>query len=90
MSVLEEARRVVEQRSAAYGSPDSNLPGYERLAALWSAALGVKISAEQVILCMILMKVSRELGRHQYDNLVDICGYAENLHALLNQRDNLT
>lgn len=79
-SVCEDAKRVVEAREPLYGDPT---PGYRRVAALWSAVLGVTVSPRQVALCMILMKVSRESGKHQWDNLVDIAGYAENLGRMM-------
>lgn len=80
MNVLEEAARVIADRAPLYGDPRK---GYTQLAALWRAALGVPVTAEQVVLCLILMKVSRELGVHQRDNLVDIAGYAANLARIL-------
>ena len=79
-SVCEEAIRVVKDREPLYGDPT---PGYRRLAALWSAVLGIEITPQQVALCMILMKVSRESGKHHWDNLVDIAGYAENLGRMM-------
>lgn len=47
-----------------------------RIAALWSALLGVPITARQAIHMMILLKVSRDQAGAYRDNEVDICGYA--------------
>lgn len=75
-SILETAARVVDgPRRESYGTPKEN---HERTAALWSAFLGVPITAAQVCMLNILQKVSRERHAHNLDNLVDIAGYARN------------
>lgn len=80
MSAIDRAREIVYgDRQELYGDP---LPGARRTAAMWSAILGTPISPQQVILCMIAMKVSREVGGHHPDHIVDIAGYAENLHLI--------
>lgn len=74
-SILQEAERITsEDRQKDYGHP---LDDYRRTAALWSAVLGVEVTASQAILCMILLKVSRECHKHKRDNLVDMAGYAK-------------
>lgn len=65
---------IVEQRAETYGDPSPNL---ERTAALWSAYLGHEISAHDVAICMILVKVSRAKVSAHADNYTDIRGYAE-------------
>lgn len=72
-SVLLEAERIVNgPRQTDYGTP---LDNWSRTAALWSAYLGVSVSAEQAAMCMVLVKVAREANRPQRDNLVDGAGY---------------
>lgn len=74
-SVLLEAEAVVHgSRAADYGSPSV---GFAKTAALWSAYLGVTISAKDCAAMFLLNKLSREKFRHKRDNLVDIPGYAE-------------
>lgn len=74
-SVLNEAQRLVHgDRNASYGHP---LDDFRRTAKMWSAILGVEVRPEQVGLCMIAVKLSRECHRPKRDNLVDIAGYAE-------------
>lgn len=73
-SVTEEAHDVVEMRREAYGHPYENLG---TIARLWGEVFGVAISPEDVAICMILVKVAREVNMHKRDNLVDICGYAD-------------
>jgi len=81
-SVLTEAQALVYgDRNHDYGHPYED---YTKTAALWSVVLGVPVTAEQAILCMVLVKVSRHLNRSTRDNLVDIGGYAECLNRVVN------
>lgn len=74
-SILTEAQSLVHgDRNQSYGHP---LYDFRRTALMWSAILGVQIRPEQVGLCMIAVKLSRECHRPKRDNLVDIAGYAE-------------
>lgn len=80
MSAIDRARQIVYgDRQELYGDP---LPSARRTAKMWSALLGIEITPQQVIMCMIMMKVSREAGGHHPDHIVDIAGYAENLHLI--------
>lgn len=74
-SILAEAQKLVAgDRQKAYGHPYESC---NRIAKLWSAILGVEVTAQQVTLCMIALKISRQCGKPKRDNLVDIAGYAE-------------
>lgn len=77
-SVLEEAQRLTHgDRTAAYGHPYDD---YSRTAALWSILLGAKltkpITAHEAALCMIAVKLSREVHLPKRDNMVDAAGYS--------------
>jgi hypothetical protein len=77
---LQEAQRLVYgDRGAAYGHP---LDDYTKTAALWSVILGTKVTPQQAILCMIAVKISRQMNKHKRDNIVDIAGYAECLNRV--------
>lgn len=79
-TVLEEAQRLVYgERQAAYGHPRE---GFQDAARIWSVILGVEVDPDQVVLCMIGLKIARELASHKRDNLVDIAGYAACLEML--------
>jgi len=69
---------VTGPRQRDYAHPKVN---FQRIANLWSIVLDVDITPEQVALCMITMKVAREMNRHTRDNLVDIIGYSLTLDA---------
>ena len=68
------AKDIVEQRAEHYGDPKPNM---ERTAALWSAYIGTDISAHDVAVCMMLVKISRAKVSAHADNYIDIRGYSE-------------
>jgi hypothetical protein len=68
-----------------YGHPAEN---FARIARMWTAILGTHIRSEQVGLCMIAVKLSREVHRHKPDNLTDIAGYARTLEMIYDARCN--
>lgn len=75
MNILHEAELIIYgDREETYGQPDKNLT---LIANLWREYLGVKnISAHDVCMMMVLLKVARQRNTYKRDNLVDICGYA--------------
>lgn len=76
-NVLEEANRLVHgDRGTSYGPPHKD---FARTALIWEAILGIPIKPEQVALCMIGVKMSREINHHKRDNITDIAGYAATL-----------
>lgn len=88
-SILLEAERLTNQdRRATYGHP---LDDYMRTAALFNAAFAHKLkeplSPEDLMLTMILVKVSRQVNAAKRDNLVDIAGYANCINLAHDERD---
>jgi hypothetical protein len=86
-TVLEEAQRLIYgDREKAYGNPRTS--GH-RLAAIWSAILTDKldapITAEEAMLMLVGLKISREIGEHRRDNIIDIAGYAGVLGKMYDQ-----
>lgn len=74
MEILSKAKDVVyHSRQKEYGDVKTN---FEKTAKIWSAILGYEVTPQQVSLCMIGLKISRESFAHKEDNLVDIAGYA--------------
>ena len=78
--LLEQAASVVRDRRHTYGQPRDL---FERVAARWSQVLGVKLTARQVAVCLIDVKVARlaHYLRH-LDSITDIAGYAAILAEL--------
>lgn len=74
-TVLVEAERLVGgDRQMDYGHPR---PDFARTGRMWGAILGIEdVSPEEVGLCMIALKLSREVNAHKRDNIVDMAGYA--------------
>lgn len=83
-SVLEEAGKIVAgARRESYGPVRES---FQTIADVWSVVLKRKITAEEVSLCMIGLKLCREANKHQRDNLVDLCGYSHLLDCLHTDR----
>jgi hypothetical protein len=72
-TLLEEAGYLVSaDRQQTYGHPAKN---FAETAALWSVVLGIPVAPEQVALCMVQVKIAREINLHKRDNIVDAIGY---------------
>lgn len=66
---------IVEERARSYGDPAENIT---RIAALWSAYLGIEIYAHDVGWMMVLLKASRSKNDPaNLDNYEDGHGYVE-------------
>jgi len=78
--ILNEAKRLTTgSRHNDYGHPRDD---FARTAQMWTGILAEKlrprceITAMDVPLCMIAVKLARQAHRHKRDNLVDVAGYA--------------
>lgn len=73
--VLGLARQAVTvDRAATHGAPENT---FGRIAAVWSARLGVEITAAQVCILLVDLKTCRAWGNPGHaDNWVDMAGYA--------------
>ena len=69
---------VTGPRQRDYAHPKVN---FQRIADLWAVVLETRVTPEQVALCMIQVKIAREMNRHVRDSLVDIIGYTLTLDA---------
>ena len=84
-SVLAEAEEIINgERREDYGDVVSS---FDRIARLWAPVLDTEVSAEQVALCMIQLKITRALHGWQRDSLVDIAGYAGCLEKIRRARE---
>ena len=79
-SILDTAKRITGgERQEDYGHPADDL---ERAAQMWTAILGKKLQPQEKVtagdipLCMIAVKLARQVHHYRRDNLVDIAGYA--------------
>lgn len=78
-TLLGEAEAIVVERGTRYGSPSDT---HARTARLWSAYLGIEISAEQVAWMNILQKISRTASGEVRDTRIDVIGYVLNLETM--------
>ena len=77
------AELVSGDRQEAYGHP---LDNFTRASKIWSVILGCEVSAEQVALCMVGMKVAREVNQSKPDTVVDGIGYFLTLGMIQEER----
>jgi hypothetical protein len=59
-------------RNDDYGHPYHD---FSRTAKIWSAILGIEVTPQQVGLCMVGVKISRQCNKPKADNLIDGAGY---------------
>lgn len=74
---------VSGDRQNDYGHP---LDDFTRAAKIWEAILGVPVTAEHVALCMVGVKIAREVNRQKLDNAVDGIGYFLTLTMVQQER----
>ena len=73
-ALLDKAAAVLEERGQAYGAADA---AFAAIAARWSITLGHPVSATDVVLCMIDLKLVRLAHDPAHeDSLIDVIGYA--------------
>jgi hypothetical protein len=85
LNPLQEALNLVHgARQESYGHPYDN---FTQTGRMWGAILNVPdISPEKVAMMMEAAKISRETHDQKYDNLVDIAGYVETHHLVIEER----
>jgi hypothetical protein len=86
INCLHQAQLLVSgDRQADYGHP---IHDFSKTAMIWTAIFSeilvseASVTPEQVALCMIGVKISREVHRHKDDNIIDMCGYARTLELI--------
>lgn len=85
-TILDEAAEITSgPRAESYGHPADN---HARTALIWTGILwrklrpGCIITAEDVCLCNVGQKLSRQVHEPKRDNLVDGCGYLRNIEQM--------
>ncbi|MDN2578921.1 DUF6378 domain-containing protein [Aquibium sp. ELW1220] len=82
-TMLRNAASVVAGRRRTYGDPAASMAS---VAARWSITLGTPVTAAQVVLCLIDLKLARLAHdpAHQ-DSILDVAGYAAVLQEVVHQ-----
>lgn len=72
--ILSEAKAVINGvRQDAYGNPENN---FETIAELWTIYTGHAVTAHDVAIMMVLLKIARiKTGVGTKDSYVDAAGY---------------
>jgi len=79
-NILEEAIELTSKdRRDQYGHPRED---FDRTARIASILLGKELSAREVVLILLVMKLSRNAHKYKRDTLVDIAGYSRVLSIL--------
>lgn len=72
--ILAHAAKILNERQDQYGDPVELLT---TIADRWSITTGERITREQVVLCMIDLKLARlAYDPSHVDSVVDVIGYA--------------
>ena len=73
--ILDAARQAVTvDRAATHGDAERT---FARIAAVWSARLGIEITEAQVCIMLVDLKTCRAWGNPSHaDNWIDMAGYA--------------
>jgi hypothetical protein len=78
--LLEHAAGLVSRRRWEYGEP---IDVFEAVAKRWSLVLGTKVTAAQVVIALLDLKLVRLTRDPQHlDSIVDVAGYAAVLREL--------
>jgi hypothetical protein len=76
MNILKEADKIINKRSEEkermYG-PFSE--GMERAAMIASGSTGKQLTAQDMYMCLVALKLSRQSYNHKEDNLLDAVAY---------------
>jgi hypothetical protein len=86
MNILEEANRIInlrsEEKERMYGPFEE---GMERAAMIASGCTGKNITASDMYLCLVALKLSRQSYNHKEDNLLDAVAYLGSLNNYNNK-----
>lgn len=90
-TILQEAQRLVHgDRQGDYGHP---LDDFTKTAMIWQAIIGHKlqpgqnIEPEDVGLCMVGVKLSRQVNKPKRDNLTDGAGYFATVDMVITEKE---
>ena len=81
MNILEEANKIInlrsEEKERMYGPFEE---GMERAAMIASGCTGKQLTAQDIYMCLVALKLSRQSYNHKEDNLLDAVAYLGSLN----------
>lgn len=84
MNILEKANEIInlrsEEKERMYGPFEQ---GMERAAMIASGCTGKNITASDMYICLVALKLSRQSYNHKEDNLLDAVAYLGSLNNYL-------
>jgi hypothetical protein len=84
MNILEKANEIInlrsEEKERMYGPFEQ---GMERAAMIASGCTGKNITASDMYMCLVALKLSRQSYNHKEDNLLDAVAYLGSLNNYL-------
>ena len=87
MNILEKANDIVntrsEEKERMYGPFEE---GMERAAMIASGCTGKNLTASDMYLCLVALKLSRQSYNHKEDNLLDAVAYLGSLNNYKNKK----
>ncbi len=87
MNILNKADEIVnkrkEEKERFYGSFEE---GMEKAAKIASIIRSKKISTEDIYICLVALKLSRESYNHKEDNLLDAVAYLGSYNNYINNK----
>ena len=88
MNILEKANEIInkraEEKERMYGPFEE---GMERAAMIASGCTGKTITAQDMYICMVALKLSRQSYNHKEDNLLDAVAYLGSLNNYNNNKN---
>lgn len=89
MNILEKANQIIneraEEKERMYGPFDE---GMERAAMIASGCTGKQLTASDMYICLVALKLSRQSYNHKEDNLLDAVAYLASLNDYNNNHKN--
>lgn len=87
MNILEKANEIIntrsEEKERMYGPFEE---GMERAAKIASGCTGKNFTVNDMYICLVALKLSRQSYNHKEDNLLDAVAYLASLNNYLNKK----
>jgi len=87
MNILEKANEIIntrsEEKERMYGPFEE---GMERAAKIASGCTGKDFTSNDMYICLVALKLSRQSYNHKEDNLLDAVAYLASLNNYLNKK----